>query len=206
MAKSIEVTVLGATYESRSKACRAYNHSPAKIDHRMRAGATLEEALLAINRYQGKKSHPLYGHWNGMRSRCYSKSKCGIRYRAKGIVMCDSWKENFWAFVEDMGEPPMLGMSIDRIDNEGNYEPENCRWATRKQQQRNMKSNTSITIFSETKLLVEWSEISGLSAVTIRHRLNNSIPPEIAVTTNTREGAVSKIKLGSNRLIYKQTE
>lgn len=202
MAKAQEVELLGKVYSSRSQACKAYGHSPAKIDHRMRKGVSLEQAILDADRYQGKKLHKSYGSWNGMRSRCYSSSACSKLYKKKNIQICDRWKDNFWAFVEDMGEPPAEGMSLDRIDNDGDYTPENCRWATRAEQQRNMSSNTPITIFNETRLLIEWTELSGLLPQTIAERIRRGIPPELAVTTNTREGRISMITLINNRLIY----
>ena len=206
MAKATPVIVFGKEYKSRAVACKAFGHAPSKIDHRMRKGLSLEEAISDTDRYQGKKSHPLYSHWNGMRSRCYSKSACSSGYKKKEIVMCDAWKNDFWAFVEDMGLPPAEEMSIDRIDNSGNYSPENCRWATRSQQQRNMSSNIPITIFNETKLLVEWAEISTLNANTIRKRVLGGMPPELAVTQPTREGNTSMIMIGTNRLIYNKIQ
>jgi hypothetical protein len=82
-----------------------------------------------------KKKHPLYETYNQIRARCYSK-KCKHYkwYGARGIRMNSRWYADFWAFVNDIGEKPGPEYSLDRIDNNGNYEPGNCRWATQKQQ------------------------------------------------------------------------
>jgi len=78
--------------------------------------------------------HPLYATWSAMKYRCYNKkSPLFKHYGGRGIAVCDRWLDDFWVFVEDMGERPE-GRSLDRIDNNGIYEPDNCRWATQTQQ------------------------------------------------------------------------
>jgi hypothetical protein len=79
-----------------------------------------------------------YGSWDGMKRRCYNKAaKDYIRYGARGIIVCDRWKDSFENFFEDMGLKPTPQHSLDRINNDGNYEPSNCRWATPKEQANN---------------------------------------------------------------------
>lgn len=85
-----------------------------------------------------KMWHPLYRTWLGMKSRCFNPRVPKFkRYGARGITVCDRWRDSFPAFLADMGEKPSPAHSIDRRDNDGNYEPDNCRWATAKEQAQN---------------------------------------------------------------------
>lgn len=79
-----------------------------------------------------------YRVWASMKQRCLNQNSTRYaRYGGRGIVICDQWKNDFQAFLNDMGMRPSPGHSLDRIDNDGNYTPDNCRWATRSEQQRN---------------------------------------------------------------------
>lgn len=100
--------------------------------------------------------------------------------------MCDRWRFNFWNFVEDMGPKPSRLHSVDRINNDGPYSPENCRWATRKEQDSNTRRNRFITHNGVTLTLAEWSEKTGLAYCTILSRVKKGyvgdrlfIPPLI---------------------------
>jgi len=89
---------------------------------------------------RGERRTPEYGTWQGMLNRCRNpKCKSYSYYGGRGITVCDRWRESFQAFLEDMGSKPSPTHSIDRIDNEGNYEPGNCRWATKAEQNRNQR-------------------------------------------------------------------
>lgn len=122
----------------------------------------------------GGKGTRLYSVWQEMRYRCINKNHHAYKYYGgRGIVVCREWNtfETFrdWALANGYGK----GLSIDRINNNGNYGPDNCRWATRKQQHRNKRSNRYITINGVTKLLCEWAEIAGISRQALRWRHKN---------------------------------
>lgn len=93
--------------------------------------------------HRGKyNTSPEYVHWNSMIQRCYTPTNGSYcNYGARGVTVCDRWRESFMAFYEDMGQKPGKDYSLDRIDNELlHYSPENCRWATEHQQQRNRRN------------------------------------------------------------------
>ena len=110
--------------------------------------------------------------WSGMKARCQNQNHIEYpRYGGRGITMCESW-HSFENFLKDMGLRPE-GCSIDRIDNEGNYEPSNCRWATDKEQARNRRNSRLLTVDGVTKTVAEWSEHeSATKATNIYRRLD----------------------------------
>jgi len=111
-----------------------------------------------------------YRIWSGMINRCTNENNSAAdRYMKRGIMVCERWLLSFKCFLSDMGECP-FNHSIDRIDNNGNYTPENCRWATTKIQARNTSTNVFITYNNETKTISEWSELTGISATKISYR------------------------------------
>ena len=129
-----------------------------------------------------------YKTWLGMKDRCNNPNNRAYgNYGGRGITVCERWRgENgFENFLEDMGTKPK-GLSLDRIDNNGNYEPGNCRWATSKQQARNYRRNHNITFRGQTKTLREWSEETGINYGTLSKRIRNW-PIEKALTHPARE-------------------
>lgn len=118
---------------------------------------------------------PEYRTWASMKRRCHNpRHKLFYRYGGRGISVCVRWL-NFENFFADMGERPPGG-SLDRIDNEGNYEPGNCRWASRLEQARNTSKTCRITIDGVTRCASEWSEISGIPQYIIAYRFRVGYP------------------------------
>lgn len=120
----------------------------------------------------------IYNTWNRMMHRCYDvKNHKFKRYGQRGIKVCDEWKNNYDNFYNwSINSGFRIGLSIDRIDNDGNYEPSNCRWATRKQQMNNTSRNRCITFNNETHTLAEWSELLQIKYGTICSRLHRGKP------------------------------
>lgn len=134
----------------------------------------------------GKSNTRLHKTWSMIKDRCYNKHNNRYPiYGGRGIVVCDEWKHDFeafhdWAIENDYRDD----LTIDRIDVNGNYEPNNCRWATPKQQARNTTRNRNITYNGETYCISEWADILGINANTIRSRLNYGWPIEKCLQTN----------------------
>ncbi len=111
---------------------------------------------MICNTPPGSWTHPLYRTWTGMMHRCHNPRSVGFkRYGATGVEVCERWR-TFDHFSHDVGERPP-GMTLDRLNNDLGYYPENCRWATRKQQSQNRRNVTWLTILDETKTLKEWA-------------------------------------------------
>lgn len=107
-------------------------------------GCYLKEITSQLKTKHGKGYHYLYQTWTNMKQRCYNTNIRNYKhYGGRGIKVCDRWLESFLNFLEDMGERPS-GMSLDRINNDGNYEPSNCRWATNEQQNKNRRNIKSV--------------------------------------------------------------
>jgi hypothetical protein len=109
--------------------------------------------------------------WLGIGQRCNNpKANRYENYGGRGVKVCERWK-SFWMFLEDMGRRPSKKHSIDRIDVNGDYCPENCRWATAKQQMNNTRWNVILEIDGVSKNITQWSEFSGTNRDTIRRRV-----------------------------------
>jgi hypothetical protein len=122
-----------------------------------------------------------------MHGRCRNPNNSAYKdYGGRGIAVCERW-EIFENFVADMGIPPKAH-TLERIDNEGPYSPENCRWATRKEQQNNRRSNRVLRIGGMTKTIRQWSEHAGLPYNTIRERLERGWSAEDAVRPENFRG------------------
>lgn len=118
--------------------------------------------------------HVLYGLWTGIKTRCRNPASTGYHnYGGRGISLCEAWLK-FENFISDMGPRP-TGTTLDRIDNNGNYEPNNCRWATRKEQMRNMRKTRLVTHGGVTKSISTWAEELGFTTSTLRYRIRRNI-------------------------------
>lgn len=123
-----------------------------------------------------------YRAWGAMLSRCNNPSHTSFRwYGARGIRVCERWLA-FDAFLADMGERPSPAHSLDRIDVNGPYSPENCRWATAIEQARNTTANRRIVVRGESKTLVEWCAQFGIRRETFYQRLRRGLSEEEAIT------------------------
>ena len=127
----------------------------------------------------------LYGVWQGMLQRCHNpKNRQYKDYGERGITVCDEWKNNYRCFKEwALKSGYKQGLTIDRINNNEGYSPQNCRWATYKEQNRNKRSNRNITLNGETKCLSEWAEFYGLGFPVVSRRLRDGWSEEAALTT-----------------------
>ena len=115
-----------------------------------------------------------YGAWTGAKKRCFNPAdKRSKHYMGRGITMCEEWKKDFSAFIRDMGPCPE-GKSLDRINNDGNYEPGNCRWATNIEQMNNRGARMThrLTYQGKTLGLTEWERELGLPFGTVRKRIH----------------------------------
>ena len=112
-----------------------------------------------------------YSSWQAMNDRCYKPSAIGFEnYGGRGICVCDRWRHSFENFVSDMGLRPDE-MTLDRIDNDFDYSPANCRWSTRKEQANNRRNNRIITIDGEAMNVQQWAERLGIDCHIIHTRL-----------------------------------
>jgi len=147
-----------------------------------------EEHLKRVTKHgQNKKNKmtPEYRAWRHMKTRCYNaKAPFWRHYGGRGIIVCDRWKNSFVNFFTDMGLRPSPKHSIDRIDNNGDYSPDNCQWSTKKEQARNARSNVFITYKGKTQCFSAWSEELGIIKGTLWSRIHTyKWPIDKAFTT-----------------------
>jgi hypothetical protein len=145
------------------------------------------------------EDHPLYSIWCGMKNRCYNRNEPTYPYYGgRGITVCEDWRLSFAFFWADMGPRPSPRHSLDRIDNDGPYSPDNCRWATRSEQSGNRRNNITLTHNGETTFAKEWARRVGLSYETLLHRLDRGWSAERALTTPARAGNYRRKVVGAH--------
>lgn len=176
----------------------------------LRSGKTLSCGCLGrektiarnkANKKHGMRHSRLYGIWMGMRQRCnWEKAINWHLYGGRGIKVCDDWNSSFnhfmeWAIANGYEED----LTLDRIDPDGNYCPENCRWATLGEQNNNKRTCVYVTIDGETKTVTEWCKLTGVNRMTAYNRIRRGWSPIEAVSIldkeeGKRRSASSKFK------------
>ena len=122
---------------------------------------------------------PEYRAWRAMKARCYNPhTRAYHNYGGRGIQVCDEWRNSYETFVRDMGRRPSSRHTLERVNNNENYSPKNCIWATYADQARNKRTNVFITINGITRCLSEWSKVSGIKRRTLEERVKNNWSPE----------------------------
>ena len=134
-----------------------------------------------------------YRVWSNMKARCHNKNAPNYSmYGARGIKVCERWHD-FALFLQDMGDKPD-GLTLERKDNGGNYEPSNCRWATPQEQSRNTRRNRKLTYKGETLLLADWADKLHIHRATLWSRLSRSKwPIDLALSTKQQSGHFGKV-------------
>lgn len=141
------------------------------------------------NKTHGMRGSKIYSVWTGIKTRCYNQNDHNyLRYGARGIKMCDSWKGSFESFYEDVGDIPekpeteKKPMSLDRIDNEGDYSPENCEWSTWSDQCNNRRSNVLLTRDGKIMNVLQWAKELSMDAKLIYSRKSKGWSDERTLT------------------------
>jgi hypothetical protein len=170
----------------------AVRHNSLLTGNTESCGCVAAEKIAQVNKTHGLSRTIEHVTWTGMNKRCRNKlSKEYPNYGGRGIRVCDRWSEpkgmGFTNFLSDMGRRPPECTSIDRIDVNGDYCPENCRWATDKEQRRNKRSSRVFTAFGKTQCQCDWAEELGGSWAAIWQRLRRGWTLEEALSKPINE-------------------
>ena len=141
------------------------------------------EKIRKHNGYVGYKPTRICSIYRNMSQRCSNPNHPHYKdYGGRGITVCNEWRDSFVSFRDwALSHGYKDNLTIDRIDNDGNYDPSNCRWVTIEEQQRNRRSNVKITAFGKTMTLAEWGRDTGIPCSTIKKRLERGVAPETAL-------------------------
>ena len=135
-------------------------------------GCLMKERVRKAVTIHGMTGSAVHNAWNFIKKSCYNiNDKEYEKYGAKGIKLCERWKDSFENFYEDMGDRPSDTYILGRINTKDNFEPSNCKWMTRIEKNNNRKNNTWLQIENESKTTSEWARISGTNYNTIKSRL-----------------------------------
>lgn len=150
-------------------------------------GCLNKEIVSKNSKTHGRSNSALHNVWRKMKQRCFSEKDQAFKYYGgRGITVCDEWKDNFENFYKcSMTNGYSDGLTLDRINVNGNYEPSNCRWVTMKVQQNNRRNNRRIEFNGQVHTITEWSVITGINLSTISMRLKKGWSAEKTLTTGT---------------------
>jgi hypothetical protein len=150
-------------------------------------GAAVAEKITRHGACASGRAISEYTAWQSLKQRCTDSTRGDFsRYGGRGITVCARWRHSFEAFLDDMGLKPGPEYSIDRIDNNGNYEPGNCRWATAGEQSSNQWNNHRLELHGISRTISEWSRVTGISRRTLYHRLERGWTVERTLTKPVR--------------------
>ena len=158
--------------------------------HTSSCGCLQRERASEASLVHGQTNSRLYRIYNGMKNRCYNQKQQGYEnYGGRGITICEEWLKSFTAFEEwSLSHGYADDLSIDRIDNNGDYSPKNCRWVTRTEQNENTRRNHLVTIGDRTQPLSAWVRELGLNYHTVSFRIHQKhMTPEQALEANESE-------------------
>lgn len=192
------ITVLSYSHTISGRAqwlceCQCGNRKVIPAEH-LRDGVKSSCGCVPINRTHGMRGTRIYTIWKNIRARCTNTKERGYaNYAGRGIRLCERWYK-FENFYSDMGDPPTPKHSIDRINNNGNYEPGNCRWATPTEQARNRRNSVIVEHNGISMTCAEWDQSRGFPQGTIARRIRKGWSVNDAVETrapNKKELAVA---------------
>lgn len=150
-------------------------------------GCLTSEKISAKVSIHGKSETPEFFTWLNIKQRCYNANHPAyIHYGERGIAVCERWLLSFEDFLQDMGQKPSPQHSIDRINNDGPYAKENCRWATREMQGQNKRNNILLTFNGKTQTLAAWSRETGKTWTMLYKRQRNGWSVEDTLTRPPR--------------------
>ena len=153
--------------------------------HTQSCGCLHRETTSKTHKKHGLKRTRLYGIWSNMKDRCYRQTnQFYADYGGRGITVCEEWLDNFLAFREwALANGYQDNLTLDRIDNNGPYSPDNCRWANKTQQANNKRSNRLLTYKGKTQTLAQWAKEYGITQSCLGLRINRyKWPIEKALT------------------------
>jgi len=176
----------GGRYRGACKACESLRDK-ARYKPRLKYKELQEEPWAmpegCLNARRDATKHPLYSTWQSMISRCIDEQNPNFHnYGGRGIAVCVEWLESFWVFRRDMGDKPTPDHSLDRIDNDKGYSPDNCRWATNQEQGRNTRRTYRIDFFGDSVPVIELAETYGQPVERVKQRIDRGWCPYAALS------------------------